>query len=90
MKSGHSWLNCIAYTPDGNRIVSGNEHTLTCWDARSGQEIVAITLPRCVHQMAFNAEGSALALASVKRDGVSKNTGPPVIRLLQTTTGDQD
>ena len=82
MKSGSSWLNCLDYTPDGKRIVSGNEHTLTCWDALSGQEIVSITMSRCVHEMSFNRDGSKLALASLEREGVPKATGPPDIKIF--------
>ena len=82
MRSGSSWLNCLSYTPDGKRIVSGNEHTLTCWDSGTGQEIVSMTMPRCVHELAFNIDGSLLALASGTRDGVAKTTTSPDIKIF--------
>ena len=82
IQSGSSWLNCLAYTPDGQRIVAGNEHTMICFDADSGQEIVSMTMPRCVHEIAFNRDGSRLALASGPREGVPRQTKPPYVHLL--------
>ena len=85
-RSGSSWLNCLGFTPDGTRIVSGNEHTLTCWDALTGQEIVSITMARCVHKLAFNRDGTLMALASGPRDGEPRSTKPPDVEILRAPT----
>lgn len=59
---GASWLNCLEYTPDGNRLVSGSEHTVTFWDSMTGHEVLSLSLDRCVHSMAFSSDGRFLAI----------------------------
>jgi WD40 repeat protein len=63
MKVGTSWLNCLAFTIDGGRLLSGSEQTVTFWEPQSGREIMSIALDRCVHNMSFDRHGHRLALA---------------------------
>ena len=60
---GKSWLNCLAFSPDGSRLVSGHEHTVTFWDVVTGREIVSMTIDKCIHNMAFSHDGQQLAVA---------------------------
>ena len=60
---GKSWLNCLAFSPDGSRLVSGHEHTVTFWDVATGREIVSMTIDKCIHNMAFSQDGRQLAVA---------------------------
>ena len=83
MQSGNSWLNCIAFVPDGSRLLSGNEHTMTCWDSATGREMISISLDRCVHQMSFNHDGSELALASDRRVSDPQDAPVPQVRVLK-------
>ena len=62
MQVGASWLNCMCYTPDGNRLVSGSEHTITFWDSITGKEVLSFSANRCVHSMAFSADGRFFAV----------------------------
>ncbi len=46
---GHTdFVHCVAFSPDGRRIVSGSiDRTLKVWDATTGQEM-AVVLPEPV------------------------------------------
>jgi eukaryotic-like serine/threonine-protein kinase len=83
MRSGASWLNCISFTPDGQRLVSGNEHTLTCWDSSTGKEVLSMPLERCVHEISFNGDGTEFAIASDRRGSDPRNVPLPVIRIYR-------
>lgn len=63
MNVGTTWLNCLEFTPDGKRLASGSEHTITFWDTDSGQEVLSMSLDRCIHVMTFSADGNHLAVA---------------------------
>ena len=63
MEVGASWLNCMCYTPDGNRLVTGSEQTVTFWDTREKRQVVSFTVDRCVHSMDFSHDGKYLAIA---------------------------
>ena len=62
MQVGASWLNCMCYTPDGNRLVSGSEHTITFWNTTTGKEVLSFSANRCVHSMAFSSDGKYFAV----------------------------
>ena len=60
---GASWLNCLAFTPDGTRLVTGSEHTLMFWDTQRKQEVLSISMNRCVHSISFSHDGNLMAVA---------------------------
>ena len=63
MVVGASWLNCLEFTPDGKRLVTGSEHTVTFWDHETGREILSKSVNRCVHDLSFSHDGKYLAVA---------------------------
>ena len=83
MKSGDTWLNCITFVPDGSRMLSGNEHTLTCWDTTTGDEVISLALDRCVHLMCINQDGTEIALASDRRPTDPKDARLPPVRIFK-------
>ena len=60
---GASWLKALAFTPDGRRLISGSEQTVTYWDVATGREIASLSVDRCVHRLSFIADGRWLALS---------------------------
>ena len=83
MKSGNTWLNCITFVPDGSRILSGNEHTLTCWNTTTGDEVISLALDRCVHLMSINEDGTEIALASDRRPTDPMDAQLPPVRIFK-------
>ncbi|MEM7454453.1 MAG: serine/threonine-protein kinase [Planctomycetota bacterium] len=59
---GVSWLNCISFTPDGKRLVSGSEHTVAFWDAETLEEVMSMSIERCIHSMDFSPDGASLVV----------------------------
>jgi len=76
---GSVW--CVAFSPDGKRIVSGGEdHTLKVWDAASGHKVLTLkghdSYVRC---LAFSPDGKRIV--SGGQDGK--------LRIWDTTTGQE-
>ena len=84
LKAGNTWINGIAFTRDGQRILAGNEHTVTIWNAHDGQEVLSIAIDRCVHRFSFNKDGTKLALGGDVKEGVSLRSTAPLIRVFET------
>jgi WD40 repeat protein len=58
---------CVAFSPDGTRIVTGGgaDQTLKLWDARTGQEIITIGRhPDDVTSVAFSPDGQRILSTS--------------------------
>ena len=66
--TGHtSWVNGVAFSPDGTRIVSGGADHVRLWNARTGQPV---GLPLAGHagpvnSVAFSADGTRIASGSL-------------------------
>lgn len=60
---GASWLNTLAFTPDGSRLVTGSEHTVLFWDPNAKKEVLAMSVDRCVHSISFSHDGKYMAVA---------------------------
>ncbi|MCM2371887.1 WD40 domain-containing protein [Aporhodopirellula aestuarii] len=61
---GHdSFVNAVAWSPDGERIISGGEdQTVRVWDSTSGRELETLRPHRGgVETLAFNHDGTRLA-----------------------------
>jgi WD40 repeat protein len=67
---GHkSEVNYLAFSPDGNRIVSGSEdNTARVWSAETGRELACLTGHESgVNSVAFSPDGSRIASRSKDR-----------------------
>jgi WD40 repeat protein len=60
-------VNCIAYSPDGLRIVTGGDDgTARLWDAASGKQVFEMPNGGWVWRCTFSAGGELLATAACK------------------------
>jgi WD40 repeat protein/tRNA A-37 threonylcarbamoyl transferase component Bud32 len=65
---GHSdHVRCVAFSPDGNRIVSGSaDNTLKIWDSKTGKEISTLKGPssvlhmNCITSVVFSSNGKQI------------------------------
>jgi WD40 repeat protein len=53
----------IAFTPDGNAVMSGGDHFLKLWDVRTGNVIRNIPMDRAIYTFALSPDGSVAACA---------------------------
>lgn len=62
---GHTaWVNCVRFSQDGKRIVSGSEDaTIKVWDADTGLETLSLT----GHSQTRKAKGDAAQKAKGKK-----------------------
>jgi WD40 repeat protein len=65
---GHTEVvTAVAFSPDGNRIVSGGGQTVKIWDAQTGQEILTLKAA----QEILTVEKGVLALEGKRREVIS-------------------
>jgi len=60
---GHSkWVSSVAFSPDGNRIVTGSDDaTAKVWDAQSGKELLTLSgHAGPVYSVAFSPDGTRI------------------------------
>ena len=60
------WVSSVAFSPDGQRIVSGSgDETLKIWDANSGQELQTLKGHAAeVASVAFSPDGQRIVSGS--------------------------
>jgi WD40 repeat protein len=74
-------LEDAVFSPDGTQVVTSSlDHTVRVWDARNGQELRVLTLPDDQYPIAFNATGSAFAVA----ESDPKLGAPVALRIFDT------
>ncbi len=57
-------VNCVCYSPDGNRLVSGGkDRTLRIWDAHTGKVERVVRFESQVHSVSFAPDGRRVAIA---------------------------
>ncbi|KAH3192884.1 hypothetical protein KXW62_005978 [Aspergillus fumigatus] len=64
---GHSsWVSSVAFSPDGQRIVSGSDdNTIKLWDAQTGSELQSLQgHSDSVHSVAFSPDGQRIVSGS--------------------------
>ncbi|MFO0916515.1 MAG: WD40 repeat domain-containing serine/threonine-protein kinase [Pirellulales bacterium] len=64
---GHQqWINGLAYTPDGKRLITcGEDRTVRVWDADSGEELLVIDdAGQAVRRLAISGDSRRLAVTS--------------------------
>ena len=60
-----SSFHSVAFSPDGQRIVSGSwDTTVKIWDANSGQELQMLEHPDYVISVAFSPNGQRIVSGS--------------------------
>ncbi|MFM6255842.1 MAG: WD40 repeat domain-containing protein, partial [Dolichospermum sp.] len=65
--TGHSsWVNSLAYSPDGQTLASGSyDNTIKLWNARTGELLQTFTgHSYSVHSLAYSPDGQTLASGS--------------------------
>src|SRR5262249_2524437 len=78
----HSWLTCLAVSPDGRLLAAGCDHgTVRVWDVAGGQEVHSLKGHKGrVERVAFSPDGRLLATSGA--DGTVQlrdvRTGRPV------------
>ena len=82
--AGHKdWVNGIAFSPDGTRLVTtGGDGTAKIWDALTGEELLTFTLSGHgdqVFDVSFNRDGKRIATSG--DDGF--------VRIWDTSSGEQ-
>jgi WD40 repeat protein len=66
-------VNGIAFSPDGSRIATADDR-LRVWDARTGQELLALPRPDGVHDLAFTPDGRRLIAVDARHVQVFDGT----------------
>jgi WD40 repeat protein len=61
---GPKRFGCVAYSPDGTRLVSSGYETITLWDARSGAELATLRVSSGLYSVAYSPDGTRLASAA--------------------------
>ena len=84
LRESTSAIRSVAFSPDGSRIVSGNEdNTLQLWDAQTGQPIGPARPARTLwdRSVAFSPDGSRIAASSAEGGTLlllDAKTGEPI------------
>lgn len=74
-------VDSLAFSPDGNTIISGGsflDNHLRQWEIQSGEQINVVDIPRPAGRIVFNENGSWLAVDGRLHDGQRLNLVRPV------------
>ncbi|NQU25418.1 MAG: protein kinase [Candidatus Nealsonbacteria bacterium] len=62
---GHGFISTVAFTPDGNRVVTGSANgTIKFWHSSNGEEIGTIRVDEQIRSIAIFPDGSGMVSAS--------------------------
>ncbi len=74
-------LQGAAFSPNGSLVATSSlDHTVRIWDSHTGQELRVLTLPDAQGPLAFNAAGSAFAVA----ESDPAPGAPDIVRVFDT------
>jgi WD40 repeat protein len=54
-------VHCIAFSPDGRTVVTGEHGGVRFWNTKSGQEMIQLSIPGNAKRLQFSADGKRLA-----------------------------
>lgn len=86
-------IQSSAFSPDGERIVTGLDHGMvTAWDVRSGEPLwppALLDSPYLISQIRFTRDGKRIALSSLRSFGFRNPDHEPgeIVAFLEAATG---
>jgi WD40 repeat protein len=85
---GHAGVLSVKFSPDGRRLVTGNNDSARVWDAQSGRLELTLNHANGVHDAAFSADGHWILTGGFDR--AARLWDAVTGRELRTFSGGQD
>lgn len=91
LKGHTSPVQCVAFSPDGKRLASGElNHAIKIWDVRSGREVRTLSgHTGYVTWIDFSPDGTKLASTSTIEDESTDKEIPGQIKIWNLATGEE-